>query len=138
MNESKNKTEKMKREILDILRSVHVHGVDGDFDGCDRLDKDPHSMSIQTATKKIAHIITQIIKSRDGENKFEKIRDLLEYQTDEVDIRLAQESSVEVAVFNPITGKNWKDDRVQEYQAFNDTDEALSYVLSTLSKEEND
>lgn len=57
--------QKIKKEyvekVVDILRAVHVHGVDGDFDGCDGLDKDPQSMSVQTATKKISKIIESTI-----------------------------------------------------------------------------
>lgn len=76
---------KIEREekVIDILRAVHVHGVDGDFDGCDGLDKDPQSLSVQTATKKITKILDHAIQSAVEEREkeiIEKLKSKIEYK----------------------------------------------------------
>lgn len=78
-----NKTE-LTEKIIDILRCVHVHGVDGDFDGCDGLDKDPQSMSVQTATKKLSRIMNQAISQTRQEliGEIKEIKDKKQFNFD--------------------------------------------------------
>lgn len=59
--------EEKKQELLEILRAVHVHGYDKDFDEMDYLDEEIPSMSVQTALKKIIKSLQDAIKY--GEEK---------------------------------------------------------------------
>lgn len=73
-------SEEMEWEIVDILRAVHVHGVDGDFDETDYPEHDPPSMSIQTAEKKILAFLHKHLSMQ--REKYELLA-LLSPQTDE-------------------------------------------------------
>jgi len=71
-------------------------------------------------------------KEEKENNKFEEVRDLVEYKDDIVSIQISEESLIWVAIYNPVTGKNWKDDRIQKHTVFNDTDKAFDYLIKHI------
>lgn len=79
MTNKLTENKEMEEKIVDILRAVHVHGVDGDFDGCDSPEKDPPSMSIQTALKKIKRLNNKSCKQFQSQTKKELEYSMSEY-----------------------------------------------------------